>query len=114
MGEVKRRLRLAMCLQRTWQERGSRHREQCSEWRRASESWAELSRLQRRIHLAEELGFEHCLESLRSEIGWVLDRLDCVLSHMRAAERPVARPPGLSDWFQELQGLVDEFGAYDT
>ena len=83
-------------------------------WRQAAEAWHEVIRLQRLLHLADQHDFSYCLDTLRADLRWQLDRLAQALPALRRSVGPIGRPPNLADWVHELDALEAEFGRFET
>jgi hypothetical protein len=114
MHTSKQRWRLATRLQEAWQGRGSRPGGDDYLWRHATDTWAEVNRLRRQLGLAEESGFELCMDRLLAELHWQLGQIGRAFPQLRESVRSVDRVPSLADWVRELEGLAGEFGSYET
>ena len=77
-------------------------------------SWEALQADRRRLGLAEDRGFTHCLPILLEDIRLQIEGLFRSLAALRESPRPPAKPPSLSDWVAELRALEDEFGELEV
>jgi hypothetical protein len=108
------RLRLAGWLQTLWPICAPSLGCAVSAWRQAAEAWQEAARLRRLLALAEVHDFTHCLDTLRADLRWQLDRLAQALPALRRSFGSTGRPPGLADWVHELGALEAEFGRFES
>ena len=77
-------------------------------------SWEALQADRKRLGLAEDCGFTHCLPILHEDIRLQVEGLHRSLAALRESPRPPAKPPSLSDWVAELRALEDEFGELEV
>jgi hypothetical protein len=64
--------------------------------------------------LADQHDFTYCIDTLRADLVWQLDRLAQALPALRRSVGPTGRPPTLADWVHELDALEAEFGRFET
>lgn len=77
-------------------------------------SWDALQASKRRLGLAEDRGFTHCLPVLHEEIRLRVEGLFHAVVALRESPRPLAEPPSASDWVGELRALEAEFGDLEV
>jgi len=76
-------------------------------------SWDALQADRRRLALAHDCGFTHCLPVLREEIRLRIEALHRSVAALRVPPRTPAESPGASDWVAELRALEAEFGELE-
>jgi hypothetical protein len=64
--------------------------------------------------LADQHDFCYCLDTLRDDLRWHLDRLAQALPALRRSAGSTGRVPSLADWVHELDALEAEFGRFET
>ena len=77
-------------------------------------SWDALQVERKRLGLAEDCGFTHCLPILHEDIRLQVEGLFRSVAALRESPRPPAKAPNAADWVAELRALEDEFGELEV
>jgi len=77
-------------------------------------SWDALQADRKRLGLAEDCGFTHCLPILHEDIRLQVEGLHRSVAALRESPRPPPKAPSVSDWVAELRALEDEFGELEV
>jgi len=77
-------------------------------------SWDALQTDRKRLGMAVDRGFTHCLPILRDGIRLGIEGLHRSLAALRESPRTPAEAPSASDWVAELRALEAEFGELEV